>query len=240
MPSAAERLIVAFDEPELSKALALGRQLRGLARYAKIGSIVFTAAGPEAIEQFKALGFEIFLDLKFHDIPSTVEKSCRAAARHGVSLLTVHATGRREMLEAAMRGAQQAERRPKVFAVTELTSVPVPPTTGGGGSESPGGQRQMRKDVLALVEEAVQAKCDGIVASAQEVKEIRAVFHKAKFEIACPGIRPSWAFRDDQRRIATPAAALAAGADLLVIGRPITEAPDPRAAAEQILKEMEV
>ncbi|MBI4323121.1 MAG: orotidine-5'-phosphate decarboxylase [Candidatus Omnitrophica bacterium] len=239
MPSAADRLIVAFDSPELSKALALGRQLRGLARYAKIGSILFTAAGPEAIAKFKALGFEVFLDLKFHDIPSTVEKSCRAAAAHGVSLLTVHAKGRRAMLEAAVHGVRDARPRPKILAVTVLTSVAVPATTGGG-SQKRGGRQELSRDVCDLVGEAIHAKCDGIVASAQEVKDIRDAFPDAKLAIVCPGIRPSWAAgRNDQRRLATPAEAMANGADLLVVGRPITEAPDPRAAAQQLLDEME-
>jgi len=245
MPSAAERLIVAFDSSDLSRALKLAQQLRGVVRYAKIGSVLFTAAGPAAIRRIRALGIEILLDLKFHDIPSTVEKSCRAAVRHGAALLTVHAAGKRSMLESAVRGVHDEARRmklkptqrPKVLAVTVLTSEPVPPTISGG-SETRGGQREIRERTFDLVDEALKAKCDGVVASAQEAREIRRAFPDERFVIVCPGIRPSWAFRDDQRRIATPAAAIANGADFLVVGRPITEASDPRAAAEHILEEI--
>ena len=243
MPSAVNRLIVAFDEPELSKALALGRQLRGLARYAKIGSIVFTAAGPRAIRRFAALGFSIFLDLKFHDIPSTVEKSCCAAARQGVSLLTVHACGQPQMLEAALTGARAGAReagvpRPRVLGVTVLTSV---------------GEGRAPAITKTAVERALQARrmgLDGVVASPHEAAAIRRRIARP-FLIVCPGIRlpaappgvaqagPSLAAKGDQRRVATPAAALAHGADLLVVGRPITQARRPRLAAQQMLAAME-
>ncbi|MBI3088182.1 MAG: orotidine-5'-phosphate decarboxylase [Candidatus Omnitrophica bacterium] len=242
----AERLIVAFDAPDLHDTLRLAKRLRRLVSYAKIGSILFTAAGPAAIARVRALGFRVFLDLKFHDIPSTVEKSCRAAAHHGISMLTVHAAGGRHMLEAAVRGvSDEAKRmklkpaqRPKVLAVTILTSDPVPPMTGGGGSERRGGRRQLIGKAFDLVEGALAAKCDGLVASAQEVQEIRAAFPDERFVIVCPGIRPSWAFRDDQRRIATPAEAVRRGADFLVVGRPITEARDPREAVKLICQEI--
>ena len=178
MPSAVNRLIVAFDEPELSKALALGRQLRGLARYAKIGSIVFTAAGPRAIRRFAALGFSIFLDLKFHDIPSTVEKSCCAAARQGVSLLTVHACGQPQMLEAALAGARTGAReagvpRPRVLGVTVLTSV---------------GEGRASAITKTAVERALQARrmgLDGVVASPHEAAAIRRRIARP-FLIVCP------------------------------------------------------
>ncbi|MBI3323357.1 MAG: orotidine 5'-phosphate decarboxylase, partial [Candidatus Omnitrophica bacterium] len=156
----ADRLIVAFDHPDLAAALRLANKLRGLLRYAKIGSILFTAEGPRAIERFRARGFEVFLDLKFHDIPSTVEKSCRAAARHGVCMLTVHASGDKKMLEAAVRGVRdEAKRvglkptqRPKVLAVTVLTSEAPKPMTGGGGSEKRGGRPELRENVFSRVE----------------------------------------------------------------------------------------
>jgi orotidine-5'-phosphate decarboxylase len=222
---AADRLIIAFDMPTLREALTVGRQLRGAARYAKIGSILFTAAGPEAIAKFKALGFEVFLDLKFHDIPSTVEKSCRAAAAHGVALLTVHASGQAEMLQAAASGARAGARgraRPKVLGVTVLTSV--------GGVPA--------RKVVQLAMDAKRAGVDGVVASPHEAALIRRRAGK-RFLIVCPGIRPSGGEHADQRRVATPAAALAAGADLLVVGRPITGASTPRDAARHIVMEME-
>ena len=230
MRTAADRLIVAFDMPTLRQALAVGRQLRAAARYAKIGSILFTAAGPEAIAKFKALGFEVFLDLKFHDIPSTVEKSCRAAAAHGVSLLTVHASGQVEVLEAAAAGARAGARasttpRPRVLGVTVLTSV-------GAGS-----QAHVTRRVMQLALQAKRAKVDGIVASPHEAAAVRRRIGRP-FLIVCPGIRPAAAAAGDQRRVATPSAAIANGADFLVVGRPITDAPNPRAAAQRILDEM--
>lgn len=232
MSSAVDRLIVAFDEPELSGALALGRQLRGLARYAKIGSILFTAAGPDAIARFKALGFSIFLDLKFHDIPSTVEQSCRAAAAHRVSLMTVHACAQPQMLEAARTGARAGAReagapRPRVLGVTVLTSV-------GEGHAS-----AITKTVVERALQARRAGLDGVVASPHEAEAIRRRIARP-FLIVCPGIRPPDSAAGDQRRVATPAAALAHGADLLVVGRPITQARQPRLAAQQILAELEV
>lgn len=241
-----DRLIVALDATTLARAVAVARQLRGLVRTLKIGGALFIACGPSAIQRVRALGFSVMLDLKFFDIPSTVELSCRAAVRHRVAMLTVHAAGGRAMLEAAVRGVHdEAKRmklapqhRPQVLAITVLTSEPVPPTTGGGGSEARGGQRELRKRVLTLAEMALNAGCDGVVASAQEAGEFRRAFRRVPLKIICPGIRPAWALRKDQRRIATPTQALAAGADALVVGRPITASPDPRVAAQRILKDM--
>ena len=236
--SRADRLIVALDATTAAEALRLAKQVRGLARTVKIGSVLFTACGPSVIARIRALGFRIMLDLKFFDIPSTVELSCRAAVRHRVSLVTVHASGGRAMLEAAVRGMRtEATRlriaRPKVLAVTVLTSV-------GRHSAS-----AVRARVRALARDARQAGCDGVIASAQEAAMLRRTFGRA-FQIVCPGIRPrapqgrsGAASRADQRRVATPAEALARGADALVVGRPITAARRPRAAAQQLLHEME-
>jgi orotidine-5'-phosphate decarboxylase len=231
MTRPSDRLIVALDTPALSPALRIARQLRGLARYVKIGSILFTAEGPAAIRRLRALGFEIFLDVKFHDIPSTVEKSCRAATAHRVALLTVHASGEPAMLEAAARGVRdEAVRRrlprPRVLGVTVLTSVAT--------SNAPA----MRRRVKALARQAARAGLDGVVASAQEAALLRRQYARP-FLIVCPGIRSGQAAHGDQARVATPAQAVASGADLLVVGRPITDARDPRAAAQQMLKEME-
>ncbi|MBI3324592.1 MAG: orotidine-5'-phosphate decarboxylase [Candidatus Omnitrophica bacterium] len=230
--TAADRLIVAFDAPDLREAVRLAKELRGLVRYAKIGSILFTAAGPAAIERFRMLGFEVFLDLKFHDIPSTVEQSCRAAVRHRVSLLTIHASGQPQMLEAAAAGARQEAKRlgvqkPRVIGVTVLTSV-----SGGTSNRS-----SVTPRVVELALQAQRAGLDGVVASAHEASAIRRKLGKA-FLIVCPGIRPSESGASDQRRIATPRDAMTRGADLLVVGRPITEAGEPRAVVTRMLREI--
>ena len=237
--SAAARLIVALDETRLAPALAAARRLRGVVQTVKIGSALFTVCGPEAIRQVQALGFDVMLDLKFFDIPSTVELSCRAAARHRVSLLTVHARGGRRMLEAAVRGVRDAARqarvaRPQVLGVTVLTS---------DAGVSPA---RVRREVLRLAQAAREAGCDGVVASAHEASSLRRRFGP-RLRIVCPGIRPACpAGRpagavggDDQRRVCTPAEALAQGADALVVGRPITGACNPAAAARAMLEEME-
>lgn len=222
--TAADRLIVALDATTLAQALRLARALRGVVRTVKVGSILFTAAGPGIIRRLKALGFRVMLDLKFHDIPHTVERSCQAAARLGVSLLTVHAAGGPEMLAAAVRGSRTAGRRsPLVLAVTVLTSA------GAAGAQA---------RVLALAKDAAKAGCGGVVASALDAAALRRRFGR-RLRIACPGIRPASADRGDQKRVATPEAAVAAGADWLVIGRPVTGARNPRQAARGIVRGME-
>lgn len=225
-----DRLIVALDFTAPGPAVAMARRLRGLVRTVKIGSALFTAAGPDVVRRMRALGFEVMLDLKFFDIPSTVELSCRAAAAHRAALVTVHAAGGPAMLEAASRGARSearrlGARRPKVLAVTVLTSAEDAPAA-------------LRARVVQLAREALAAGCDGVVASVREAAALRRAVGRRPL-IVCPGIRPSWAFREDQRRIATPAQALEAGADRIVVGRPITGERSPRAAAKAILDEME-
>ncbi len=231
-PPSADRVIVALDDTTLAPALVMARQLRGLVRTVKVGSALFTACGPPAIQRLRALGFEVMLDLKFFDIPSTVELGCRAAAQHGVSLLTVHAAGGEAMLAAAVRGAREGSRRlrrnvPRVLAVTVLTSTAVSRSS-----------RATTAAVVALAERARRAGCDGVVASAHEVRALRGRFGR-QLLIVCPGIRPRGASRGDQQRIATPAEAVARGADALVLGRPVTAAPDPRAALRTIIDELE-
>ena len=221
----ADRLIVALDTPDLAACARLAKHLRGLVRRVKVGSILFAAVGPEAVARMRALGFGVFLDLKFHDIPSTVEKSCQAAARHGAWMLTVHASGGGEMLRAALAGAAHGAAsagltRPKVVGVTVLTSAAASPAR-----------------VVGLAREAAAAGLDGIVASAREARAIRRAIGPRRL-IVCPGIRPADGNADDQRRVATPAQALADGADFLVVGRPITEARDPAAAAREMITEM--
>ena len=238
-----DRLIVALDFTAGAPALAMARALKGLVRTVKVGSALFTACGPDVVRRLRMLGFQVMLDLKFFDIPSTVELSCRAAAGLRVSRLTVHAAGDRRMLEAAVRGARAGTRRrgassPKVLAVTVLTSTPAPATVRRGQRRVGGGQPEVTQRVIRLARQALEAGCDGVVASAQEAAPLRRALRRP-FELVCPGIRPLPASRGDQHRVGTPAEALASGADLLVIGRPITGARDPRAAARQLLNEME-
>lgn len=228
--TAKKRLIIALDYTQITPALAMAKRLQGLVSTVKVGSVLFTAYGPDVIRRLKAMRFDVMLDLKFFDIPSTVEGSCRAAAALGVSLLTVHASGELSMLEAAVRGAREEAKRlrkiaPKILGVTVLTSV---------GRLSP---RQARAQVLALAARAHQAGCDGVVASAHEASAIKKRF--PRLGVVCPGIRPASAAAGDQKRIATPAQALESGADWLVIGRPVTEAANPRRMAEKIVHEME-
>ena len=240
MIRSASRLIVALDHPTLPDAMRLVRRLRGTVECVKIGSVLFTSAGPTAVQRMQALGLKVFLDLKFHDIPSTVEKSCRAATRHGAWMLTLHASGGRQMLEAAVAGAADEaaklkRRRPLLVGVTVLTHVEA---------RDP---RQLQRRVLELTQDAKRAGLDGVVASAQEAEMIRKATGWS-FVIVCPGIRPSAtgtggrAKRDgtDQARIATPGEAVARGASYLVVGRPITEADDPPGIVQQLLNDMEV
>ena len=229
--TSADRLIVALDHPMAQGALTMARSLRGMVSTVKVGSVLFTAAGPAVIARLRALGFRVMLDLKFFDIPNTVEQSCRAAVRHRVTMLTVHASGHLDMLRAAVRGASTEARRlgvtrPVVLGVTVLTSV------GRGRS------KQVSFDVMRLAQAARQAGCDGVVASAHEATSLRRRFGK-RLAIVCPGIRSGRASDDDQRRVASPAEALAAGADFLIVGRPITAARDPRTAIQALLREME-
>jgi len=230
----ADRLIVALDLVTASQALAMARRLRGIVPTLKVGSALFTAAGPAIVERLRALRFHVMLDLKFLDIPSTVEQSCRAAVRHRVSMLTVHASGPPDMLRAAVVGTRtEATRlavpRPWVLGVTVLTSVVGRPS-------------RVTAEVLRLAQAARQAGCDGVIASAREVGVLRRRFGR-RLRIVCPGIRPAppkgGASRDDQRRVATPGDAVKAGADFLIVGRPITAARNPRLAVDALLREME-
>jgi orotidine-5'-phosphate decarboxylase len=223
-----ERLIVALDVDEAARAEALVERLSPVAGVFKVGSQLFTAAGPGLVRSLVSRGLGVFLDLKFHDIPNTVSRSVAAAGRLGVSLLTVHGLGGREMLEAA------AQARPpgvRLLAITVLTShMPAGlPQVGIAG----GLIEQVER--LALL--ARECGLDGVVASPHEVTRLRAACGPG-FLLVTPGIRPSGAPAADQARSATPAEALRAGADYLVVGRPIIGAADPAAAARAILAEI--
>jgi orotidine-5'-phosphate decarboxylase len=226
-----DRLIVALDAPRLSEALAMARRLRGVVRTVKVGSALFTAHGPVAIRRLRALGFGIMLDLKFFDIPSMVAASCRAAVRHRVSLLTVHASGGREMLQAAVEAVRSEARSvrvrpPLVLGVTVLTSV--------GAADG----AAMTRRVLELARGAVRSGCDGVVASAHEAAALRRRLGRRP-AIVCPGIRPASSPVGDQRRVCTAGEAITRGADWLVVGRPITQAAHPQRVAKALLMEME-
>lgn len=232
-----DKLIVALDVETADRALELVNELRGVAGMFKIGSTLFTAVGPSIVNEIVGSGSRVFLDLKFHDIPHQVAGAARSAAELGVSLFTVHASGGAEMMKRAAEAvAEVAERngtpRAAVLAISVLTSVDAAILSEIGVAGSPA------DSVMRLVKLAAASGVDGVVASPQEVANIRANVTNTNFLVVTPGIRPSHT-TDDQRRVATPSAALAAGADYLVVGRPITGAPDPLAAAHEILKDME-
>jgi orotidine-5'-phosphate decarboxylase len=244
MPAATavrDRLIVALDVPGAQQARQLVAALAGSVSTFKIGKELFTCEGPALVRQMAEEGHGVFLDLKFHDIPNTVAGAVRAAAGLGVAMLTVHACGGSAMLRAAVEAAAAAARPPLVLAVTLLTSL------ADADLNQVGVSGRALDQVLRLAALAQNAGCGGIVASPNEVKELRQRLGPG-FKIATPSIRPAAAGvrsaagginSDDQQRVATPAAALAAGADYLVVGRPITQATDPAAAAQAILQEMQ-
>lgn len=231
---ARDRLIVAVDAPSLEAADALAARLDGAVRWFKVGSELFTAAGPAAVAALLRRG-RVFLDLKFHDIPATVAGAVAAAARLGVDLLNVHASGGSAMLraaqEAAARNAAPGRPAPTVIAVALLTSVDADAMDQAGIRGTP------VEAALRLARLAQDNGLGGVVASPLDAAAIRAACGP-DFLIVCPGIRPAGAARDDQRRLETPQAAIAAGADMLVVGRSITRAPDPRRAADEIVHDI--
>ena len=235
--SANEKLIVALDVETPTKALDLVRELRGVAGMFKVGSQLFTAAGPQIVRDILALDTKIFLDLKFHDIPHQIAGAARSAAELGVSLFTIHASGGVEMMRRAVESVSEvAEQkrgvRSKVLAISVLTSVDATILSQIGINSTP------EEQVLRLVRLAESARCDGVVASPKEIESIRQTVPNPEFLIVTPGIRPSTGANEDQKRVATPAAAIAAGASYLVVGRSITSAPDPLAAAHEIVADM--
>lgn len=226
------KVIVALDFADAASALALVERLDpGLCRL-KVGKELFTAAGPDLVRVLVARGFEVFLDLKFHDIPHTVAAACRAAAGLGVWMLNVHASGGRRMMTAAREALLDISQRPLLIAVTVLTSMSAEDLGEVGITADPADQ------VLRLARLAQDCKLDGVVCSAQEAALLRAKLG-ADFRLVTPGIRPAGAETGDQRRVMTPAEALRAGATDLVIGRPITAAADPLVALRQIQSEIQ-
>ena len=220
----------------IGPATALVRRLKGAVGLCKVGSQLFTAEGPRVVSKLASLGLGIFLDLKFHDIPNTVAHGVASAARlPGVRLLTLHTTGGLAMMRAARQAAYEVagdtKKRPRLLGVTILTSMDES-TLAEVGLAGPPAAR-----AVELAKLAQKAGLDGVVASAHEVRPIREACGSG-FLIVVPGIRPAESSTDDQARVATPAQAISAGADYLVVGRPITAAKDPRKAALAISKEI--
>jgi orotidine-5'-phosphate decarboxylase len=231
--TARDRLIVALDLPGAEEARRMAARLRGHAGQMKVGSQLFTAEGPSLVRELAGDGWPVFLDLKFHDIPNTVASAVEAASALGVSLLTVHALGGPEMLQAAVEAARRAgERRPRVLAITVLTSHDQ------AGLARLGVAGTVEECVRRLALLAREAGADGAVASPREAAVVREACGPG-FLIVTPGIRPAGAPKGDQARHAVPGVALAAGADYLVVGRPVLSAPDPASAAVAIVAAME-
>ena len=231
LEQARDRLIVALDVPTAEAAIGLVNQLETTCHWFKVGMELFTAAGPAVIEPLIARGHNIFLDLKFHDIPNTVAGAVRSAAALGVRMVTLHASGGPAMLAAARQAIEGIENPPQLLAVTVLTSMDMAQLAAIGLQRTPAGQ----VDLLARM--GIAAGMNGFVCSPEEVEPLRKLTGPDSV-LVIPGIRPAGAATGDQKRIATPADALRRGASHLVVGRPVTQAADPAEAAEAILQEM--
>jgi len=229
-PDPAKRILCAIDTPDLEAAATLARTLKGAVGGVKLGKEFFTANGPAGVRRIAGAGLPIFLDLKFHDIPNTVAGAVRAAGALGCFMLTIHASGGAAMIRAAAKAAEEAGRngkRPLVVAVTVLTSLSEADLAAVGQTGP------VEAQVLRLARLAKENGADGVVASPREATALRAALGP-DFTLVVPGVRPTGVAAGDQIRVTTPADAMSAGADYLVIGRPITGAPDPRAAARAI------
>jgi orotidine-5'-phosphate decarboxylase len=232
-----DKLIVALDLANLDDASKIVKKIAPLVKIFKIGKELFTSAGPKAVEMVHAHKCRVFLDLKFHDIPNTVSAACESAARLGVFMLNVHSLGGKTMMMNAVQAVHKvaAEKKvppTKVLGVTVLTSLTDRDLREVGISN------KVQKEVKELATLSKRCGLDGVVASGQEVKMIRKTAGK-DFLIVTPGVRPTWAAHGDQKRIVTPKEAIESGADFIVVGRPITQHPQPLAAVEKILKEIE-
>ncbi len=232
---ASERIIVALD-CDAWQAIDLADKLSGKARWVKVGMTLYYAEGPSIIKMFKRRGFNVFLDLKFHDIPHQVEGAARSAAASGADMLTMHAVGGRAMMEAGVRGAlagasELGNAAPATLGITVLTSM------NDEALQESGVTRPLREQVLALASQARQSGLTGVVASPQEAAMLREALGPEAF-IVTPGVRPAGAALGDQSRVATPLSAFESGASHIVVGRPITAADDPVAAFEAIAAEV--
>src|SRR3989338_2511663 len=232
-----ERIIVALDTPDIRSAKKLIQTLKDDIKIYKVGNELFTAHGPKAVQMVRDAGAQVFLDLKYHDIPNTVASAARQAVSLGVFMFNVHVSGGLQMMqEAVIAAADEARKKninpPKLIGVTLLTSLNQEEVTKQIGISKP-----IDDIVLHYAELAQKAGLDGVVASAREIEKIRDKTNP-KFLIVTPGIRPAWAEPGDQERVMTPKEALRLGADYIVIGRPITQAEDPRDAIARILAEL--
>ena len=230
-----DRIIVALDLPDAATALSMAERLRGRAVWLKVGMTLFYAEGPAIVRQLRDLGFDVFVDLKLHDIPHQVRGAARSLGALGAGMLSVHASGGADMMEAAVAGAREGAEAagltpPAVIAITVLTSMDADTLLSVGVSDSPADQ------VAGLAALARTAGVDGVVCSPKEAGAMRALLGESAL-VVTPGVRPAWAEAGDQARVETPSAALAAGASHLVIGRPITGADDPAAAFDRIVDE---
>jgi orotidine-5'-phosphate decarboxylase len=224
-------LIIALDFADAESALALAKQLDPTLCRVKVGKELFTRSGPILIEQLINLGFDVFLDLKYHDIPNTVARACLAAADLGVWMVNVHALGSRNMLLAAREALEKRSQRPLLIAVTILTSLEK------NDLYAVGLHGYVEENVLRLARLSEACGLDGVVCSPREIASLRKAIED-DFKLVTPGIRPVNSVLDDQKRIMTPAQAINLGADYLVIGRPITAAPDPLQALMDIINEI--
>lgn len=225
------RIIVALDYPQPQAALDVVARLDPGRCRLKVGKELFTRGGPQLVSRLNEQGYDVFLDLKFHDIPNTVAGACAAAADLGVWMVNVHALGGRKMMEAARNAIAKSSHQPLLIAVTVLTSMGEEDIREVGLADTPAA------NVARLAALAHQSGMDGVVCSPQEVSILRSSLG-AEFRLVTPGIRPVWSAKGDQSRITTPADALHLGADYLVIGRPITAADDPLAALGLIEEEI--
>lgn len=237
MKTNAGRIMVALDYPNVEQARTLLKQLEGIPCYMKVGMELYYAAGPQLIDEMKTAGYNVFLDLKLHDIPNTVKGAARSITSLGVDMFNVHASGGVQMMAAAREGLESAlsagQKRPHLIGVTVLTSMNQDTLNNEVGVSG-----TVDLTVLHYAGMAKKAGLDGVVASAHEVPMIKAA-NGADFLTVTPGIRPAGVSADDQSRVMTPAAAVQNGSDFLVIGRAITKAEDPRAALQSIVKELD-
>ena len=228
-----DRIIVALDVDTVEEARQITRELKGRVGAFKVGLQLFTAAGPEFVRELVETGEKVFLDLKFHDIPNTVAKASVEAAKLGVWMFNLHASGGREMIERTVAEVNEVRNRPLIIAVTVLTSSNAEALAETGVS------RGLDEQVVSLARLAAECGLDGVVASPHEVKAVCEAVKKTDFLTITPGIRPSLATHDDQKRVTTLRQALANGSSYVVIGRPITQADDRIRAVEQIVSEVD-
>lgn len=227
-----ERLIVALDVDNLKEATNLVNQLINYVTIFKVGPQLFTAAGNDALKMIQDKGGKVFLDLKYHDIPNTVEATTKIVSKLGVFMFTIHTLGGKEMMKAVVETISQLPTKPLVIGVSILTSL------NQEGLKEIGITKNIGDEVIVLAKISQSAGLDGLVASSHEIKEIRNQCGK-DFIIVTPGIRPVTSTLDDQKRVATPQKAIEQGADFIVVGRPITQASNPAKVTQQIIAEIE-